>query len=58
MHTIVPKEGYFKPIFLKFKTFMGRNIFPEGKKTLVFFRKNASKYEKIMVESHVCDNLN
>ena len=26
--------------------------------TIGIFKKNASKYTKIMVESHICDNLN
>ena len=33
---------------------------PSGKKffTVSIFRKNVSKYAKLMVEPYVCDNLN
>ena len=80
---IVPNRNYFKPIILKFKTFIynsdskiiynfstyGVNTLPEwvevtsppsGKKyfTVGIFRKNTSKYAKLMAEPYICDDLN
>ena len=81
LRAIVPNRNYFKPIILKFETFIynsGSKIIynfctyggntpprrgrsnPPGEKffNAGIFRKNASKYAKLMVERYVCDNLN
>ena len=60
--------AYFDVFFLEIPT--AKNIStggegkglnaPSGKKffTIVIFRKNTSKYAKLMVELYICDNLN
>ena len=72
LRAIVSNTDYFKPITLKFKTivyngkskiihnFCGDNTHPHGRilATLVFFRKKASKYGKLILELYVWVNLN
>ena len=81
LRAIVPNRNYFKPIILKFETFIynsgskiicnfciygdntppaGGEVTPPGEKffTVSIFRKNVSKYVKLMVEPYICDNLN
>ena len=50
MRAIVPNRNYFKPIILKFETF----IYNSGSKITY----NVSKYAKTMVEPYICDNSN
>ena len=72
LRAIVPNTNYLKPIVLRFKTIIHNSISKiicsfcmyggythSGKKffTVDIFRKKASKFAKLKVETHIWDNL-